>query len=104
MVSVVSGGWNNYLSLSNMEIILASSTGTEQGYIDVQGGSTYADSPYINAFNIRLYESHHVPHFLSATGRHVNFCHMGLMQQAVIGAFPTATNGGTAIGCDQTIR
>jgi len=104
VISVTSGGWNNYLSLSNMEIILASSSGTEPGYIEVQGGSTFADSPYINAINIRLYESHHVPHFLSATGGHVNFCHLGLMQQAVVGTFPTATGGSPAIGCDETIR
>lgn len=104
VVSVESGSRNNYLSLSNMEIILTSSTGAERGYMEVQGGSTYADSPYINAMNVRLYESHHVPHFLSATGGHVNFCHLGLMQQAVIGRFPTATSGSAAIACDETIK
>jgi hypothetical protein len=104
VVSVVSGGWNNYLSLSNMEIILASATGSESGYMEVEGGSTYADAPYVNAVNVRLYESHHVPHFLSSTGRHVNFCHLGLMQQQVIGSFPTATGGSAATGCDETIK
>jgi hypothetical protein len=104
VVSVGSGSWNNYLSLSNMEIILASATGTESGYLEVEGGSTYADAPYVNAVNVRLYETHHVPHFLSATGGHVNFCHLGLMQQQVIGTFPTATNGQAAIGCDETIK
>ncbi len=104
VASVTSGGWINYLSLSNMEIILGSSSGTERGYIEVQGGSTYADSPYINAVNVRLYESHHVPHFLNATGRHVNFCHMGLMQQAVIAPYPKAAGGSAAIACDETIK
>jgi len=104
VISVVSGGWNNYLSLSNMEIILASATGTEPGYVNVEGGSTFADAPYINAVNVRLYETHHVPHFLSAAGGHVNFCHMGLMQQEVIGAFPTASYGAASIGCDETIK
>src|SRR5262249_26268255 len=104
VATVTSGGWINYLSLSNMEIILGSSTGTEKGYIEVQGGSTYADSPYINAVNVRLYEAHHVPQFLNATGRHVNFCHMGLMQQAVIAPYPKAAGGSAAIGCDETIR
>jgi hypothetical protein len=104
VVSVVSGGWNNYLSLSNMEIIVTSATGSEPGYMEVQGGSTYADAPYVNAVNVRLYEAHHVPHFLSSTGGHVNFCHLGLMQQQVIGTFPTATGGTAAIGCDETIK
>jgi hypothetical protein len=104
IASVVSGGWNNYLSLSNMEIILASATGTEPGYVEVEGGSTYADAPYINAVNVRLYETHHVPHFLSSSGGHVNFCYMGLMQQQVIGTFPTAASGSAGIGCDQTIK
>jgi hypothetical protein len=104
VISVQAGSWTNYLSLSNMEIILASSTGAERGYMEVQGGSNYADAPYINAINIRLYESHHVPHFLSANGGHVNFCRLGLMQQAVVGAFPTATSGNASIGCDETIK
>jgi hypothetical protein len=104
VVSVASAGSNSYLSLSNMEIILTSSTGAERGYMEVEGGSTSADSPYINAVNVRLYEAHHVPIFLRATGRHVNFCHLGLMQQRVIGAFPTATGGSAAIGCDETIK
>jgi hypothetical protein len=104
VVSVTSGSWTNYLSLSNMEVILTSQTGAEPGYMDVQGGSTFTDSPYINAINVRLYESHHVPHFLNASGGHVNFCHLGLMQQGVVGRFPTATNGSPAIACDETIR
>jgi hypothetical protein len=102
VISVESG--SNYLSLSNIEIVLTSATGSESGYVEVQGGSTFADAPYINAINMRLYEAHHIPHFLSANGGHVNFCHLGLMQQRVIGAFPTATNGNAAIGCDETIK
>ena len=104
VVSVESGSSNNFLSLSNMEIILVAATGTEPGYMEVQGGSTYADTADVNAANVRLYEAHHIPHFLSSTGGHVNFCHTGLMQQRVVGTFPTATNGMGAIGCDETIK
>jgi hypothetical protein len=104
VVSVGSGSLNNFLSLSNLDIILTSATGSESGYLEVQGGSTYADAPYVNAINVRLYEAHHIPHFISATGAHVNFCHLGLMQQQVIGAFPTASGGTAAMACDATIK
>lgn len=104
ILSVVTGSQNNFLSLSNLDIVLTAASGTEPGYLDVQGGSTFDDAPYVNAINIRLYEAHHVPHFLSSTGAHVNFCHLGLMQQQVIGAYPTAAGGTAAVACDATIK